>query len=357
MLLRTALLASLMLASLPSGRASAAEFMFSAVVDGVSYEGKPLSWTKSSVALLNRDGRLFEFAASRAKQAKKTALTFRGYTTEEMRQRLYSEFGSTYDYTSTQHYVVVHPRGDKSVWADRFEQMYRSFCRYFRVRGFNPVDPPYPLVAVVFRNRSEYQRYVTKSKSGAPTGALGHYESLSNRVFLYDQSSVGDDRWAETASTVVHEATHQTAYNVGVHNRFAAGSRWVSEGLATMFEARGVHDARSYDRGDSRINRGRLIDFREVVLPNQAVGDLASFVASDQMFERKPIPAYAQAWALTFFLSETRPQAYSAYLAKTAQRPLFGEYPAQERVADFRNAFGADLVQLESAFHSYLRDL
>ena len=269
--------------------------MFRAMVDGVSYEGKPLTWNKSSVALLNRDGQLFEFAASRAKQAKKTAPRFSGYSTEEMRQRLYEEFGSGYDYTSTQHYVVVHARGGKAVWADRFERMFRTFSQYFRVRGFNVQDPPYPLVAVVFRNRSEYQRYVTKSKSGAPSGALGRYESLSNRVYLYDQSSVGDDRWAETASTVVHEATHQTAYNVGVHNRFAAGSRWVSEGLATMFEARGVHDARSYDRGDSRINQGRLRDFREVVLPNQAVGDLSSFVASDQMFQRKPIPAYAQA--------------------------------------------------------------
>lgn len=357
MLARLASAAALALTLLTVGDTRGADFMFRAIVDGVSYEGMPLTWNKSSVALLNRDGQLFEFAASKAKQAKKTAPSFSGYSTEEMRQRLYGEFGSKYDYTSTQHYVVVHPRGDKSVWADRFEQMYRSFCRYFRVRGFSVKEPPYPLVAVVFRNRSEYQRYVTSSKSGAPSGALGHYESLTNRVFLYDQSSVGEDRWAETASTVIHEATHQTAYNVGVHNRFAAGPRWVSEGLATMFEARGVHDSRSYDRGDSRINRGRLIDFREIVLPNQAVGDLASFVASDQMFERKPIPAYAQAWALTFFLSETRPQEYSAYLAKTANRPLFGEYPASERVADFRSVFGADLVQLESALHSFIAGL
>ncbi|TWT47656.1 DUF1570 domain-containing protein [Botrimarina hoheduenensis] len=357
-MLRTLLLTSAALCGgLPFACGQGAEFMFSAIVDGVAYEGRPLAWTKATVALLNRDGQLHEFAAARAKEAQKTAANFQGYSTAEMRQRLYNEFGSDYDYTSTQHYVVVHPRGGKEVWAERFEQMYRSFTRYFRVRGFDPAAPPYPLVAVVFRNRSEYQRYGKESKSGAPSGALGHYESLSNRVYLYDQSSVGEDRWEETAATVIHEATHQTAYNVGVHNRFAASPRWVSEGLATMFEARGVHDSRSYDRGDDRINRGRLMDFREVVLPTKALGDLASFIASDQAFERKPIPAYAQAWALTFFLSETRPQDYAAYLTRTADRPLFAEYPAAERVADFRRVFGTDLTQLEAAFQSYLAGL
>ena len=44
--------------------------------------------------------------------------------------------------------------------------------------------------------------------------------------------------WAPS-DTIIHEATHQTAYNVGVHARFADQPRWLVEGLAMMFEAEG----------------------------------------------------------------------------------------------------------------------
>lgn len=355
---RATTLCLLLLAALGSApRSDAADFMFRAEVSGKTLEGKPLIWDKRSMALLGRDGQLYEFAPSQAKNAKKTSPSFRGYSSEEMRQQLYEEFGTRFGFTSTGHYLVAHPRGEGGEWARRFEDLYRTFVNYFRVRGFSPIEPPYPLVAVVFPNRSEYQRYVTKSEVGAPTGALGHYEPASNRVYLYDQSTPGDERWAETASTVIHEATHQTAYNVGVHRRFSPIPRWVSEGLATMFEARGVYDARSYDRGADRINRGRLYDLQNDVLPNKSVGTVASFVSSNQMFDRKPISAYAQAWALTYFLAETRPQAYSAYLERLAARPLFQEYSPAERVADFRRAFGGDLELLDSQFVSFAKDL
>ena len=86
---------------------------------------------------------------------------------------------------------------------------------------------------------------------------LGHYDPASNRVFLFDVTSgtSGDD-WSENADTIIHEATHQTAYNVGVHKRFTAAPRWLVEGLATMFEARGVWNAQ-YDRSQSRPRQPR----------------------------------------------------------------------------------------------------
>lgn len=337
--------------------ADGADFMFRAVVGGETLEGRPLAWTKSTMTLLGRDGRLHEFSPRQAKEAKKTAPRFEGYSSEEMRQRLYAEFGSRFEFSSTGHYLVAHPRGEGSEWADRFEDLYRSFVRYFRVRGFAPTEPPYPMVAVVFGNRSDYQRYLSKNSTGDTSNVLGHYELSSNRVYLYDQSSPGDDRWEDTASTVIHEATHQTAYNVGVHSRLAKGPRWVSEGLAMMFEARGVHDARSYDRGDSRLNLYRLTDFQRDVAPSEPMGPLARFIASDQAFDRTPLLAYAEAWALTFFLCETRPREYAEYLEITASRPMFSEYPADQRVADFRRAFCDDLSLLNSQFLSYMKEL
>ena len=348
---------AIVLSLFASNLAPAADFMFRAVVQGKTLEGKPLSWTDQSMTLLARDGQLHEFVPSEAKKAKKTSPTFKGYSSEEMRQKLYEEFGNRFDFASTNHYLVAHPRGERDVWAPRFEDLYRTFVNYFRVRGFSPTEPDYPMVAVVFANRSEYERYVQSSSSGAPSGALGHYEPRSNRVYLYEQGDASDSGWADTASTVIHEATHQTAYNVGVHTRFAEGPRWVSEGLATMFEARGVHDSRSYDRVEQRINRVRLEDFRSLVATSRPLGTLATYIASDDSFDRSAIPAYAQAWALTFFLSETRPREYASYLDRLAKRKLFSEYSATERVADFRRAFGNDLELLDSQFHSYVKKL
>ena len=45
---------------------------------------------------------------------------------------------------------------------------------------------------------------------------------------------------SENSATIIHEVTHQVAFNCGVHTRFNDVPRWVSEGLATMFEAKGV---------------------------------------------------------------------------------------------------------------------
>ncbi len=124
-----------------------------------------------------------------------------------------------------------------------------------------------------------------------------------------------------------------------------------------MFEARGVHSARSYDRKSERVNRMRLADYRNLVEPNQPMGPITQFIASDDPFARTTIPAYAEAWALTFFLCETRPQEYSAYLARLADRPMFTVYPPAERVADFKAVFGNDLRQLDTQFANFIASL
>ena len=101
---------------------------------------------------------------------------------------------------------------------------------------------------------------------------LGHYDPTTNRVFLFDATKDAGYDWSENADTIIHEATHQTAYNVGVHKRFIAAPRWVVEGLATMFEARGVWNAQ-YDRTQTdRINRGRLLDFRDYAATRRQPG-------------------------------------------------------------------------------------
>jgi hypothetical protein len=339
---------------LAAGNNWAADFMFRADVNGQTLEGKPLSWSANEMLMLSRDGRLYDFDPREAKNGAKTSPQFQPYSMPEMKRELYREFGQTLDITTTQHYVVVHPRGSKDTWADRFEDLYRSCLQYFKVRGFTPQEPEFPMVAIVYRNQGDY--FAAASASGTPMrpGTLGHYDPSSNRVFLFDTTggkASGD--WTQNADTIIHEATHQTAYNVGIHTRFTEMPRWLVEGLATMFEARGVWNAAAYPSLKDRINSGRLHDFKEFVTTRRQPGSIARLVTSDQAFQSDAIGAYAEAWALSFYLCETRPREYAEYLEKTAARPIFATYSDQERMADFQQSFG-DWKQLEANFLTWM---
>jgi hypothetical protein len=337
--------------------AAAAEFMFRARVEGRMLEGKPLHWSSQQMLLLGRDGQLHEFDPKLAKEGRKTSPRFFGYSSSEMKTELQREFGKQFDVSSTRHYLVVHPSGQRDQWADRFEELYNRFTHYFRVRGFSLAEPPYPLVAVVFRDEDEYFRYATAGGKTMQPGTLGHYDPSTNRVFLFDATGGSGGDWSENASTIIHEATHQTAYNVGVHKRFVAVPRWLVEGLATMFEARGVWNAQ-YDRSQSdRVNHGRLLDFRAYVADRRKPGALVTLLSSDQAFRSDTEGAYAEAWALSFYLCETQPRLYAQYLTKTAERPLFSDYTAAERMADFQDIFGSELRMFDTQFLRFIEDV
>jgi hypothetical protein len=334
----------------------AAEFMFRANVEGRSLEGKPLSWDADHMLLLSRDGQLHQFNPKLATDAAKTGSRFVGYSPAEMKTALEQEFDDRFEVTQTKHYLVVHPRGGRDQWPGRFEDLYNRFGHYFRVRGFNVAEPPYPLVAVVFRNQAEYLKSAAASGTPMHPNTLGHYDPVTNRVFLFDATTDAGD-WSETAATIIHEATHQTAYNAGVHRRFAAQPRWLVEGLATMFEAPGVWSARYDHTQADRINRGRLDGFREYVAHRRQPGSLGMLLSTDDAFRTDQDGAYAEAWALSFYLSETQPRLYANYLALTAQRPVFSEYPAAERISDFQSIFGSDLKVFEAKFLRYMQDV
>lgn len=347
------------LAAIPAAAtAHSADFMFRANVDGRILEGQPLHWNANEMWLLGRDGQLYDFNPKTARDAQKTGAHFASYSASEMKEALEHEFGNTFEVSSIRHYVVVHPRGERDEWCDRFEQLYDRFNHYFSVRGFQMKEPEFPLIAVVYRTHEEFMRRVSADGVQVTPNLLGVYVPKSNRVFLYDVTahSNGAD-WSQNASTIIHEATHQMAFNTGIHRRFADTPRWLAEGLATMFEAPGVWNAQ-YDRTQSdRINRGRLNGFREYVKTRRSPGSLASLLTSDTPFQSDIDGSYAEAWALSFYLCETQPRAYSEFLARTAKRPTFENYTAVERMSDFQSIFGNEMKIFETKFLHYMEDV
>ena len=84
---------------------------------------------------------------------------------------------------------------------------------------------------------------------------------------------------------------------------------------------------------------------------------LEEFVRDDSLFKRAPLDAYSQAWALTFYLVETRPVEVARYLKAISARDPLTRYDANSRLKDFRDAFGNDLEFIENGmlrFHDRL---
>ena len=350
---------ALIILSLPAP-ANAQKFTIALEVRGQQVEGAPLAWTDSTVALLQRNGALLNFSPADATRFRKTANGFRSYSQSEIRGQLAREFGRKFEVSGTGHYLVVHPAGQRDQWAGRFEQLYRAFVHYFAARGFRLQEPQFPFIAVVFPDKPSFLRYARQTKTRVQPNTLGYYSPTSNRIVIYDTthgSSVGGGNWQLNAETIIHEAAHQSAFNTSIHNRFAHPPLWVIEGLGTMFEARGVWNSRQYPSLADRINRGRLAQFRNYVATGRAKGSLARLVSSDRLFQTQTSNAYAEAWALTFFLAETRPAHYTQFLRKTAARSSFTAYRSPEMLRDFTESFGADLSLLDAQFVRYISKL
>ncbi len=342
-----------------TARAEAADRgMVELTLDGQKIEGEPLAWNSQEVHLLGRDGRLWQFDPNQASDYRETSSRFRPYSVSELRAELLRELGQSFQVTGTGHYLVAHPKGRRDQWAQRFEDLYRSFVHYFSVRGFKPAKPPFLLIAVVCHDKEEFYRLSARQGLPSAPGVLGWYAHGSNRIFLYDAGGGHDNArdWKQNASVAIHEATHQTAFNTGVHSRYVPTPVWVAEGLATYFESPGVYDSEHHPLQADRINRGRFDGFRQMI-PHHKPEVLAAMIGSDQIFRVAPGAAYAEAWALTFYLMETQPRKYAEYLRRTVARPRFEDYSAKERLADFTAIFGSDWRMLDARFLRFMAEI
>jgi hypothetical protein len=325
-------------------------------INGNHFEGTPLSLTQDRAYMLLRDGKMLEFLPSQAQNFRTSPTAFTPTTLIDVRKELIREFGTRYEVTGAGHYLVVHPVGERNAWGARFEDLFRSFQHYFTARGFRPADPRFPLVAVILP-KDEFQREAIKAGFASANGLMGFYSPKTNRVMMFDYaaSNPGAD-WTINAETIIHEAAHQTAFNTGIHTRFADMPRWVTEGLGCLFEAKGVWNSRQYPQRADRINRYRLDSFKKLAARRPA-GTLAEVVSNDRLFDHNIEAAYAEAWALTFFLSETEPRKWVEYLKKTAEKKAFEHYRAPERLQDFSTIFGPDLRMLETRYVRFVNEL
>lgn len=280
-------------------------------------------------------------------------------------RRIVGELPEGFSFLVTEHYVVCHdtPRPYAEWCAALFERLHAAFLAHWKKAGMAIEPPGEPLVVVIFADRERYETFAAADLGAVKGRVGGYYDMRSNRVTTFDLTRseslarlpptsatraglqiLARPEAAGLVSTLIHEASHQMAFNSGLHRRLAPVPLWVAEGMATYCE-RGWKEI-------GEINKPLFDRF----LSGQGDGDFDEIVTDDAAFrdvDRMPM-AYARAWALTAFLARSRPDRYAAYMAGlAAKRPLSPDGPEQRR-RDFVAAFGVEPRALEDEAAEYL---
>jgi hypothetical protein len=319
--------------------------------------------------LMAPDGVLWTIEPDDLVSRKADAEPFEPLSRDALAKQLLTELPSGFDTHTTRHYLICHnTTREYAVWCGAlFERLYRGFTNFWSRKGFKLHDPEFPLVAVVFANRESYAKYAAAELGKTADSIIGYYSLRTNRITMYDLSGLETARAAGGSAaqinrilsqpevevlvaTVIHEATHQIAFNSGLQTRYADIPLWVSEGIAMYFETPDLSNDKGW-RTIGAVNTNRLDQFR-TYLASRPSASLRSLISDDKRLRepRGALDAYAESWALTYYLLRQHPKQYIAYLqALSEKKQLLWDDPAA-RLRDFQAAFGDNLGQLDADF-------
>jgi hypothetical protein len=327
----------------------------------------------------DRGGVLWAVQPEELVQRDPQATPFRFFSPTELPARLLAELPRGFRVHTTANYVICYNTSPVyAQWCGAlYERLFRAFSNYWEQRGLELKRPELPLVAFVFADQTSYETYARPELGEAAGSVIGYYSLRTNRVAMYDltgskglQGAVR--RFTSTAqintllaqpgaerlvATIIHEATHQMAYNCGLHARYADIPLWVSEGLAIFFETPDLRSSQGW-RNIGGVHTGRLVRFRRY-LATRPSDSLRTLIGDDRRFRQADtaLDAYAEAWALSHFLIATRGKAYVRYQQQLSAKPLLIYDTPEERLAAFQQFFGDDLAALDAEFLRYTAGL
>ncbi len=301
---------------------------------------------------------------------------FAPFDRERIGKELLAELPPGFEVHSTAHYLICHNTSKAyAQWCGAlFERLYLAFSNYWKRHDFNLREPEFPLVAIVFGDQAQYAAHAKKELGEAANSVIGYYNLQTNRMTMYDLTGTagirqpGDRRSnaaqinqllsrpeaERTVATIIHEATHQIAYNCGFHTRLSDVPLWVNEGLANYFETPDLSRGKGW-RTIGAVNYFRLEGFRDY-LTRRTDRSLESLIVDDRRFRdpRQAADAYSEAWALNYYLLQKHAKKYHAYLAGLSKkRPMVWDSP-EERLHEFKTTFGLDLREFDEEFVRYL---
>ena len=321
--------------------------------------------------LLSADGTLWTVPPEDLVRHKHDDEPMKPLSSEQLAERLRRELPG-FDIHTTQHYLICHNTSRAyAQWCGAlFERLYKAFTNFWSRKDFDLHEPEFPLVALVFADQESYAAHAGKELGDAAGSIIGYYSLRSNRMTMYDLTGVqalrrsGDKRGSaaeinqmlarpeaeRTVATVIHEATHQISFNCGLQTRYADVPLWLSEGIAIYFETPDLASSKGW-RTIGAVNQVRLAGFREYLQKPRPADSLTSLISGEVRLRdpKQSGDAYAEAWALNYFLLRQRPQQYLAYVKRMSEKKQLIWDDAETRLREFQKAFG-DLGQLDAEF-------
>lgn len=284
-------------------------------------------------------------------------------------QSLTSGMGLHLQVTQSQYFCLLTGEDQASASATgRFlDQVHNRFFESFCQAGFSPRPTSEKLVAVCFDSYQQMDSYGRQADGTDSSWMDGYYSYHTNRVAfvrsgggaahagvpaksgsgraaLYSDGSYGYGCEGINIRTTTHELAHQLAFNSGLQRRDVTYPFWLTEGLATNFEADsptslGLNQTQS--RYLSRLADakagGRLIPLDRLLAMTEISG------SADQATR----DAYAQAWGLFHFLLRNHPAELRRYMADIAGS--WGHQSGDSLRRQFISTFGP-LEPLEKEF-------
>jgi hypothetical protein len=327
--------------------------------------------------LLERDGTIWAVTPDEQVEHKSDETPFKPFTREELTKKILAELPPGFDALGTKHYLIFYDTSKTyASWCGSlFERLYGAFTNYWSRKGSELESPEFPLVAIVFADRASYLKYTRPELGDAGESIVGFFSLMSDRMTMYDLSGVenggprtrggtmaqinqilSQPQATQMVSTVVHEATHQIAFNCGLHTRLSDCPLWFSEGIAVFFETPDLKSAKGWG-AIGGINYPRLDRFQEY-LRRRGTDSLDTLISTDKRLRdmKQGLDAYAEAWALTYFLIHQKPKEYVAYLKLLSEKkPLITDTP-EKRLEEFEKIFG-NRRRLDEEFVRYMNKL
>lgn len=328
--------------------------------------------------VMGRDGVIWAIQPNEQIKHTSDAAEFKPFTKDELSKRVLANLPKGFRVYSTAHYMIFHDTSPAyAQWCGAlFERLYSAFTNYWTNKGAAVTKPELPLIAVIFSNRDDYVQYAKADLGDGSKSIVGYYSMITNRMSMYDMTGLeaqgrshprgknaaqinqilSQPGATSNVATIVHEATHQIAFNCGVQTRLSACPLWFAEGIAVYFETPDLRSAKGWS-GIGGINSTRLEHFREY-LPMRPANSLETLIRDDARFRdsKLSLSAYGEAWALTDFLLHKHPKEYLNYLTMLSKKTPLVEDKPEKRLEEFRAAFG-DLESLDAEFLKYMRKL
>jgi len=329
--------------------------------------------------LLAEDGQMWPLQPAEIQKREPLEGSFQPLDQDQLQARVLAELPGGFRVHRTAHFLVCFNTSPAFAhwWGSLAEKLYRSFYGYWKYRGMELTPPAFPLVAVVFQGQADYLDFCKRELGSRGSQYIGHYSQQTNRVCTFDLTGIdllanqrrplptlshvsrllNQPAAERTVATIIHEVTHQLAFNSGLQTRYADNPGWVSEGIATYFESPSLTTTRGWN-AVGKMNRFNLFYFRRS-LQQQPGTRLPGLISADAAFQDPGAvrQAYAESWALTYFLLKTRAPQYCEYIKRLSSQSPLQRRGSDERKAIFRASFGTDLAEMEEEWMRYMRRL